>query len=49
MFFSRSKKTAEDRLNYLKKMDSYYRKFKGVKLSKKQIPHIAGWKTWEFF
>lgn len=47
VFFSRNKKTALDRLNYLKKVEPWnYKEYSKVKLAKKQIPHQIGWKTW---
>jgi len=51
VFFSKNKKTAMRRLRELQEgVDSnYYKKFSGVKLAKKQIEHIQGWKTWEMY
>ena len=46
IFFSKNKNTATKRLRNLCKQDKYYCKFKKVKLAKKQIKHIANWKTW---
>jgi len=44
VFFSKNKKTA---VTYAKKVAKKEgRSYKEPKLSKQQIPHIQGWKTW---
>jgi len=45
-FFSKNKITAKQRIEHLSLRDKYY-KNKGVCLAKKQIPHIAKWKTFK--
>lgn len=46
VFFSKNQKTA---LRKLKSMASSEKRYKGktVRLSKTQIPHMSGWKTWK--
>ena len=46
IFFSRDRETAMQRLKRLAKEDKYYQS-KSVRMSKKQIPHVSGWKTWK--
>lgn len=48
-FFSKNRTTALNRLKKLSKspIDGKYYKNKTVKLAKKQIKHISGWKTWQ--
>ena len=45
IFFAESKTKGIDRINYLSKTDRFYHN-KTIKLSKQQIDHISGWKTY---
>lgn len=47
VFFSESKKKAQARIEKLAREGDKRFKGKTVKLAKKQIPHISGWKTWK--
>jgi len=46
MFFAKNKNSASRRLNRLKREEKLCHT--GLRLAKKQIPHVAGWKTWTF-
>ena len=46
IFFSKNKKSAQERINRLAKNDKSFRNQRVV-LAKRQVPHISKWRTFQ--